>query len=172
MSEELKAQVCKSCGAEIKAGEAFCTKCGAPVQPEAAPADPAPTGVIDPFDTPPQSANTPDPHKCKKCGADIAPGTAFCTVCGEPVNGNADSANGNAAPQISYCKKCGGKIEGMPEFCKKLRKTHGGRRRQRQQARKKAHGFAYYILERRGDSGACRIHIPLHVVPENLGHGR
>lgn len=65
---------CSKCGAELKSGQKFCTKCGTPVnvnnQPQAAAKQMA--AVV----------------KCNKCGAELKPGQKFCTKCGTPVTVN------------------------------------------------------------------------------------
>lgn len=60
---------CSKCGAELKEGQKFCTKCGTPVnanpQPAAKQVDSSPV--------------------CPKCGTPLKPGQKFCTKCGTPV---------------------------------------------------------------------------------------
>lgn len=140
--KETKARVCRNCGAELSESAAFCTNCGAPAPVEKE--KPVATGVIDPFDgTPaPTTASVSDgaPRKCAKCGADIAPGAAFCTVCGE-------SASGAAAAEVAYCKKCGAKIEGMPEFCKNCGKpTADGVDKDNKRAKKRTISLIAYLV--------------------------
>ena len=49
---------CPTCGAEIPAGSAFCTACGAKTAPAA------------------------NPGSCPQCGAAVEAGNAFCNCCG------------------------------------------------------------------------------------------
>ena len=60
---------CSKCGAELKEGQKFCTKCGTPVN-----ANPQP--VAKQVDSSPV---------CPKCGTPLKPGQKFCTKCGTPV---------------------------------------------------------------------------------------
>ena len=57
---------CQKCGATIKEGKSFCSKCGTPVivQDEAV----LPSAII-----------------CEKCGKEIVEGKKFCSGCGTPV---------------------------------------------------------------------------------------
>ncbi|MBR6980445.1 MAG: zinc-ribbon domain-containing protein [Prevotella sp.] len=64
---------CSKCGAELKPGQKFCTKCGTPVSvnnPQPSSATKQPTTVV----------------KCTGCGAELKPGQKFCTKCGTPVS--------------------------------------------------------------------------------------
>lgn len=66
--QDIKGVVCcEKCGAEISAGSAFCSFCGAP-SPKSA-----------------TSANAQNLEKCASCGAMIPRGTRFCTACGKPM---------------------------------------------------------------------------------------
>lgn len=66
--QDIKGVVCcEKCGAEISAGSAFCSFCGAP----------APKRTT--------SANAQNLEKCASCGAMIPRGTRFCTACGKPM---------------------------------------------------------------------------------------
>ena len=58
---------CTKCGAELKLGAKFCTKCGNPVSA-----------------TPTASA-APKAAMCQQCGAPLKPGAKFCTKCGAPA---------------------------------------------------------------------------------------
>lgn len=64
---------CSKCGAEIKSGQKFCTKCGTRVT-----------------DQQPQSAvkQVTSVVRCAKCGAEMRPNQKFCTKCGTPVSLN------------------------------------------------------------------------------------
>lgn len=55
--------LCAQCGAELKPGMRFCSRCGAPAQPV----------QVD-----------LKPH-CSECGAELKPDMRFCTRCGAPV---------------------------------------------------------------------------------------
>ena len=66
--QDIKGVVCcEKCGAEISAGSAFCSFCGAP----------SPRRTT--------STNAQDLEKCASCGAMIPRGTRFCTACGKPM---------------------------------------------------------------------------------------
>ena len=69
---------CLKCGNEMKEGQKFCMKCGAPasVNPQAQTA----------------SKQMDAPAVCSKCGNPLIPGKKFCMKCGTPVG---------AAPQQS-----------------------------------------------------------------------
>ncbi|MGN1276411.1 MAG: zinc-ribbon domain-containing protein, partial [Floccifex sp.] len=43
--------------------------------------------------------------KCSKCGADLAPGVAFCRECGTKVK------------RISFCRECGSELGDGVKFC-------------------------------------------------------
>lgn len=58
---------CEKCGADIPAGAAFCSFCGAPTPKNTA------------------SVNTQNLEKCPSCGAMIPQGVRFCTACGKPM---------------------------------------------------------------------------------------
>ena len=60
-----QSNTCSRCGAELKPGAKFCTKCGQPVG--------APQMKSESVAT------------CSKCGAVLKPGAKFCTKCGTPV---------------------------------------------------------------------------------------
>lgn len=60
---------CTKCGAEVKEGQKFCTKCGTPVNVNSQPA----------------AKQADAPGICLKCGSLLRPGQKFCTKCGEPV---------------------------------------------------------------------------------------
>ena len=69
-----KAGLCAKCGAQIKEGLKFCTKCGTPIGAVAA--STAQAVSVEPPKTVPL---------CAKCGAQIKEGLKFCTKCGAPV---------------------------------------------------------------------------------------
>ena len=58
-----KALLCESCGAALKSGAKFCSKCGAKVI---------------------------EKKYCAKCGTELDPGDLFCSACGAPVDGEAE----------------------------------------------------------------------------------
>lgn len=60
-------QTCEKCGAEVPAGAAFCSSCGAPMKTE----DP--------------EAKEPVVF-CTSCGAKMPAGIKFCTACGHPMD--------------------------------------------------------------------------------------
>jgi len=60
---------CTKCGSELKVGQKFCMKCGAPVS-------------VNPSDETKQ-VNTN--VVCSKCGSPLKPGQKFCTKCGTPA---------------------------------------------------------------------------------------
>lgn len=60
---------CSKCGAELKEGQKFCTKCGTPVN-----ANPQPV-----------AKQVDSSSVCPKCGTPLKPGQKFCTKCGTPV---------------------------------------------------------------------------------------
>lgn len=59
-------QRCPKCGAEIQAGVAFCSACGAQLPREKAPV-------------------SEETIKCSNCGAIVKKGVRFCTSCGKPM---------------------------------------------------------------------------------------
>ncbi len=65
--------ICSSCGAEVKAGYKFCSKCGGKPVPAAAPAPVA-------APAPAAAANI-----CSSCSSVIPEGYKFCIKCGTPV---------------------------------------------------------------------------------------
>ncbi len=65
---------CEKCGAELREGAKFCTKCGAKAGPAA-----------DAF--------------CGECGAKLKPGDAFCPECGTPVPGSGEMKRRGRPPK-------------------------------------------------------------------------
>ena len=71
--EDLKAQIralkgislCPNCGAEVPAGQKFCSNCGNAIAQAEAPAASAAV--------------------CPTCGEPVEPGTKFCSKCGSPI---------------------------------------------------------------------------------------
>ena len=74
---------CSKCGAELKPGQKFCTKCGTPVNVN--------------NQTSPASKQTAAAVKCTKCGAELKPGHKFYTKCGTPIS--------ITTQQGQYCEK-------------------------------------------------------------------
>lgn len=116
--QDIKGMVrCEKCGADIPAGAAFCSFCGAPA-PKAAPVE-----------------NAPALEKCPSCGAMIAQGTRFCTACGKPMLRDtvppappapeppaeapvqAEAPAEPAAPAAKACPACGAVNEADCAFC-------------------------------------------------------
>jgi hypothetical protein len=60
------ASVCPTCGASVRPGTKFCSKCATPL---ASPAEPA----------------VRSSSECLYCGAQLKPGVRFCNSCGKPV---------------------------------------------------------------------------------------
>ena len=90
--------LCPSCGARQPDGAAFCEYCGqplrdvSPVRPDAGagvPASPAhpPTRAIAASDAAPV---------CPRCGAQLAPDSIFCDMCGAPLHGQHSSPRSEA----------------------------------------------------------------------------
>lgn len=51
--------------------------------------------------------------QCPKCGAGIASGAAFCSVCGEKIPAGSEMR----AEEVVYCKYCGKAIQKGQKFC-------------------------------------------------------
>jgi hypothetical protein len=79
------AAVCPACGAPVTPGEAFCDSCGAALSqtPVAAPPQVAPP--VAPPVMPTAAPAVGAPAVCPICGSALAPGSAFCDMCGNPV---------------------------------------------------------------------------------------
>ena len=94
------ASVCLSCGAVLKPGAKFCSKCGSTIAASPAPAPapqpepkteilmPAPepetqTEILMPAPAPAPVQNEPQPSSaCPNCGAALKPNAKFCSKCG------------------------------------------------------------------------------------------
>ncbi len=72
--------ICTACGAELGAGDRFCSSCGSPVELGGAPSDPvrdaAPTAPADPA------------LICPLCGQRNSPGAETCASCGNGLRGS------------------------------------------------------------------------------------
>lgn len=86
---------CPACGAAVDKNMRFCTSCGnpmsvaapqpapaAPVAPPPAPVAPPPAPVAPVAPPPVEPAAAPAANKCPACGAELEPGSIFCTQCG------------------------------------------------------------------------------------------
>lgn len=105
--------VCSSCGAPLDASSAFCTSCGQR-RSSSQPAPPVETASAAPSvavaAAAPVAASVPAMSSaapvCTSCGTRLEPETRFCTACGQPAPGSAQSskaATGVAAmPQIAW----------------------------------------------------------------------
>lgn len=117
-------QRCPKCGAEVQAGVAFCSACGAQLPREQAPV-------------------SEETIKCSNCGAIVKKGVRFCTSCGKPmeypaaatapapetaaaevpetaeVPGAAQASEAAAAvdPSEKVCPICGAKLSADLNFC-------------------------------------------------------
>lgn len=91
-------KVCPTCGATVREGMNFCTKCGAKIQV--------------PIHT---DSNM---NKCPTCGADIKPGMKFCTQCGAILK---DAIGKNKS--LNVCPACGAKVEPSMKFCTQCGQT-------------------------------------------------
>ncbi len=94
---------CAQCGAEVQAGVAFCSSCGAPM-PKV------------------QPVNTDDMVRCESCGAMVKKGVRFCTSCGKPmvqmtVPETTSVPVTESEKQNRVCPNCGAKIETGVTFC-------------------------------------------------------
>lgn len=90
------ASLCPVCGAQVSPGEQFCNSCGAAIggQP-AAPGLPAMPGS----GLPTVGASQSGGRTCANCGAALEPDSAFCDMCGAPVQA-APPSYGPGAPQM------------------------------------------------------------------------
>lgn len=95
---------CTQCGAEIQAGVAFCSSCGAPM-PKV------------------QQTNTEDLVRCEGCGAMVKKEARFCTSCGKPMIQLVTSETANETMTVNekvedkVCPVCGAKVEDDAAFC-------------------------------------------------------
>lgn len=95
---------CSRCGAEIQAGYAFCSACGAPVSREPAMPD-------------------NDLVQCPGCGALVGKDMNFCTECGSPMKSRESTVNtpntSNIpnAPKKKQCPNCATEVEDDVIFC-------------------------------------------------------
>lgn len=95
---------CTQCGAEIQAGVAFCSSCGAPM-PKV------------------QQTNIEDLVRCEGCGAMVKKEARFCTSCGKPMIQLVTSEKAdepmivNEKVEDKVCPVCGAKIEDDAAFC-------------------------------------------------------
>ena len=94
---------CTQCGAEVQAGVAFCSSCGAPM-PKV------------------QPVNTDDLVKCENCGAMVKKGVRFCTACGKPMvqlvmPETTDVPVAESETTSKVCPNCGAKVEADVAFC-------------------------------------------------------
>jgi len=77
---------CGKCGTEIRPGNSFCTKCGAPISG--------------------QSINNNSPKRtCLKCGTEIQSGNAFCPRCGLQVSLGSDDSTVLHPRELSTAEK-------------------------------------------------------------------
>ncbi len=93
---------CVQCGAEVQAGVAFCSSCGAPM-PKV------------------QLENTDDLEKCENCGAMVRKGVRFCTACGKPMI-QITVPETKSMPEVEeeqsrICPNCGAKLDDGVAFC-------------------------------------------------------
>lgn len=93
---------CAQCGAEVQAGAAFCSSCGA-AMPKAQPAQK--DGLV----------------QCEGCGAMVSKDVRFCTSCGRPMGHPSapEAARGQeaAAAPKKLCPNCGTEAENDSGFC-------------------------------------------------------
>lgn len=123
---------CKSCGAPILPGDAFCTVCGQPVGIQA--------------NVPAPQVNQGIDGLCPSCGEPLVPGDKFCIKCGRPIRKEGDPGRvaNDASPRdprpmfsgptiidypdtpqnapadnnpIGYCTQCGHPLYDGDLFC-------------------------------------------------------
>ena len=98
---------CPQCGADVQAGVAFCSACGA-----AMPKD--------------QPVKMDELEQCGNCGAMVKKGIRFCTACGQPMvqmeesepavveqektNRVCPSCGADLQEDLAFCTECGAKV--------------------------------------------------------------
>lgn len=90
---------CTNCGNEIKPGQKFCTKCGAPVVTAASATENKTVGAT-----------------CFNCGNVLKVGQKFCTKCGSPVAA-AKAKLGSQQVVDVQCPSCGKILKPGQKFC-------------------------------------------------------
>jgi hypothetical protein len=75
---------CQQCGEPLASKAAFCRSCGAKYEPPAPPEPDVDEEKTEAQDAEP-TATMPAKPNCTKCGATLAPSSAFCRACGTPV---------------------------------------------------------------------------------------
>ena len=92
--------ICENCGSRMEKGQNFCTECGAPLARPEAPAE-----------------------LCPNCGAELTEGAKFCSNCGtsltkdtpKPVAGRVCTHYGTEAkPGSLFCTECGESLTDAP----------------------------------------------------------
>lgn len=103
--QDIKGVVCcAQCGAEVQAGVAFCSSCGAPM-PKV------------------QQTSMKELVRCEGCGAMVKKEARFCTACGKPMVQLVTSEISDEATIVSeeiedkVCTACGAKVEKDAIFC-------------------------------------------------------
>lgn len=78
--------ICPNCGAQQSEDATFCEYCGQPL-PDVATSKPEARALPQASAHPPTVAITPPdaPLVCPRCGAKLAPDSAFCDMCGVPL---------------------------------------------------------------------------------------
>ena len=80
---------CPSCGSDNLENAKRCVTCGTILQ----------------------GNNAQTSSICRKCGAALAPGVAFCSNCGQPTMGNQDNqcprCGTPLGPSVKFCPNCG-----------------------------------------------------------------
>lgn len=76
---------CKQCGAFVEAGNAFCSSCGAKMEPQQQENPQSGQTQQQGYNWQPANQEQPASGTCPKCGQPVAEGMAFCTNCGTPV---------------------------------------------------------------------------------------
>lgn len=95
---------CTQCGAEVQAGVAFCSSCGAPM-PKV------------------QQISMEEMVRCEGCGAMVKKEARFCTSCGKPMVQLATPEISDETITVSeetedkVCPVCGAKVEDDAAFC-------------------------------------------------------